>query len=693
MEQYQIDDLKTNLRSYLESQGINTSRLFRCINPHHIEKNASMKYYDDNKVHCFGCGMTYNLFDVISICENCDNKEAFKKAIQYYGYDNLTPQKKLEQVQKTEPKEPETEKDYRKAFVYWNKRLRNNQEAQKYLFSRGIDMKTANRFNLGFNYFNIGEFKLNAIIIPTSDNSYTARNIKDGELRYYRKTKCHTRIFNTAALKNKIPYCVITEGEFDCLSFETVGVNCIALGSANNLAKFIECDKDKNKTYILALDNDNAGKVATNEFIQYFNENHILYLTFDNCGFKDANQALVENKPLFTKRINQIVETLTETEHSKKINAEMWGIMQQTFFDLLGEDFEHFKSKESNDWHWTLKDYPKQNNGLKVFSCFACGGGSTMGYKLAGYEVIGDLEIDKRMNDIYLKNHNPKYNFVMDIRDFNSMSNEDLPPELFDLDILDGSPPCTTFSMAGKREQTWGKKKKFREGQKEQTLDDLSFIFIETVNKLKPKFVVMENVEGMTKGNAWKYVQRIYKHFHDIGYTVKHWLLKGENMGVPQKRHRIFFIATRLNINLDQLDLSFNYNPVPFGKIKSKDSCNELTPTLKELITHAKYGERNLENACFRLRGKGSFFNYCFVYDDEVAPTITAHCNNIRWDNKCFLSKQDIISISTFPQDYDFINNNFDNVAYVCGMSVPPVMIKRVAERLQTFLLKEKNDD
>ena len=79
----------------------------------------------------------------------------------------------------------------------------------------------------------------------------------------------------------------------------------------------------KIKTYILALDNDNAGKVATNEFIQYFNENNILYLTFDNCGFKDANQALVENKPLFTKRINQIVETLTETEHSKKINAEM----------------------------------------------------------------------------------------------------------------------------------------------------------------------------------------------------------------------------------------------------------------------------------------------------------------------------------------------------------------------------------
>ena len=46
----------------------------------------------------------------------------------------------------------------------------------------------------------------------------------------------------------------------------------------------------------------------------------------------------------------------------------------------------------------------------------------------------------------------------MDIREFNNLPNEELPKELFELDILDGSPPCTTFSMAGKREETWGKK-------------------------------------------------------------------------------------------------------------------------------------------------------------------------------------------------------------------------------------------
>ena len=190
-----------------------------------------------------------------------------------------------------------------------------------------------------------------------------------------------------------------------------------------------------------------------------------------------------------------------------------------SIFDFIPNG-EEFKTKKSTDWKWTFADYPKEKNGLKVFSCFACGGGSTMGYKLAGCEVLGCCEIDPKMNEIYIKNHNPKYNYLMDIREFNKLPNEEIPGELFNLDILDGSPPCTTFSMAGEREKSWGKRKKFREGQAEQTLDDLSFVFIETVNKLKPKVMIMENVEGLLQGEAWNYVQRIYKELMGIGYSI-----------------------------------------------------------------------------------------------------------------------------------------------------------------------------
>ena len=69
-------------------------------------------------------------------------------------------------------------------------------------------------------------------------------------------------------------------------------------------------------------------------------------------------------------------------------------------------------------------------------------------------------------------------------------------------------------------------------------------------------------------GNAWKYVQNIYQKFNQIGYKVKHWLLKGENMGVPQTRHRVFFIATRLDFDLNKIDMGFHYSPVLYGQYK-----------------------------------------------------------------------------------------------------------------------------
>ena len=181
-----------------------------------------------------------------------------------------------------------------------------------------------------------------------------------------------------------------------------------------------------------------------------------------------------------------------------------------TLFKLPQSVVDNYNRRKSTDWKWSFADYPKEKNGLKVFSCFACGGGSTMGYKLAGCDVIGDLEIDPRMNEVYVKNHHPKYNYCMDIRDFNKIPNEELPEELFDLDILDSSPPCTPFSLSGDREDSWGKKKKFREGQTEQVLDDLVFATIETIGRLKPKVAIIENVEGLLLGNAKKYVEAIY---------------------------------------------------------------------------------------------------------------------------------------------------------------------------------------
>ena len=96
---------------------------------------------------------------------------------------------------------------------------------------------------------------------------------------------------------------------------------------------------------------------------------------------------------------------------------------------------------------------------------------------------------------------------------------------LNDLDILDGSPPCSSFSIAGNREKDWGKDKKFREGQAEQVLDTLFFDFIDLAKELQPKVVIAENVKGLLMGKAKEYVKEIYRQFDGTGYYCQHWLL------------------------------------------------------------------------------------------------------------------------------------------------------------------------
>ena len=357
---------------------------------------------------------------------------------------------------------------------------------------------------------------------------------------------------------------------------------------------------------------------------------------------------------------------------------------EYSLFDLLPEEeAARFKPLKSDDWKWTFADYPKEKNGLKVFSCFACGGGSTMGYKLAGCEVLGCCEIDPKMNGIYIANHHPKHNFLMDIRDFNNIPNEELPEELFDIDILDGSPPCTTFSMAGLREENWGKEKVFREGQKMQTLDDLSFIFIDTVKKLKPRVVVIENVEGLIRGEAFGYVRKIYDQLEDAGYKVNHWLLKGENMGVPQMRHRVFFVACRndLGIDPDAINMAFNYEPVLMRDIVGGEpkAMNKTSQQYKMLQKAQENIDHSIKDVLVRECGKYTCFTDVITWLNEVPPTQTGK-GNIMVGNDCRrITMLEAMRMQTFPEDYDF---GTQRVSYVCGMSVPPVMMKRIVTRL-----------
>lgn len=345
--------------------------------------------------------------------------------------------------------------------------------------------------------------------------------------------------------------------------------------------------------------------------------------------------------------------------------------------------------KHKYAYKWTLKDANFTKDKGKVFSCFACGGGSTMGYKLAGFDVVGCNEIDPRMNSIYVSNHHPKHNHLCDIRELVKM---DLPEELYNLDILDGSPPCSSFSMAGSRSDDWGKEKKFREGQVSQVLDTLFFDFISLAERLKPKVVVAENVKGLILGDAKEYMRNIIDGFDKAGYYTRYFLLNGRKMGLPQKRERVFFVCLRKDLagkflvpdglfdeNVD-IDMRFNEEDCNVGEFVDFNGDPITGGKLRLLWDNRQFGDRQQKEANERLYGKSANFGQSYVYLDTPAPTLTAHKDVlIHFYRPRYTSVQECCCISSFPQDYNF---GKEQPWYVCGMSVPPVMMANVASNI-----------
>jgi len=341
-------------------------------------------------------------------------------------------------------------------------------------------------------------------------------------------------------------------------------------------------------------------------------------------------------------------------------------------------------------YNWTLKDAVFTKDKGKVFSCFACGGGSTMGYKLAGFDVLGCNEIDPKMIEAYKANHNPKYAYLEPIQTFKLR--KDLPKELYDLDILDGSPPCSSFSMSGNREKDWGKEKKFREGQAEQVLDNLFFDFIDLAKELQPKIVVAENVKGLLQGNAKQYVIDIYKEFDNAGYYCQHWLLDASEMGVPQNRERVFFVCMRKDLATDflyfkdmftevpKLELIFNEKKIRLNQLKNlfgenKPLQDRLKPNFDYCIENrckdfAKYNEVT-EN-------KRANFNWRLAFNNETPDTIASGAKLIKED-ATYMNDSELCQIGSYPLDYKFGKNKAE---YLIGMSVPPVMTAQIATEI-----------
>jgi len=343
---------------------------------------------------------------------------------------------------------------------------------------------------------------------------------------------------------------------------------------------------------------------------------------------------------------------------------------------------------------------------FKVVSLFAGGGGSSLGYRLAGGKVLGINEFIPAAQNAYHKNFSDTYIFPQDIRE---LTGNDILKTLGlqkgELDILDGSPPCSSFSTAGLREKGWGRIKKYSD--KEQRTDDLFFEFVRILKEVQPKVFVAENVKGLTIGSASNllggeqldlfgfYNETIYHSLKSAGYQLRYKVINSKNYGVPQSRARTIFIGVRNDIIEQNPDIKIEYHN-GFDSITSlQESFEDLTHTEQDLlecdISRFAIGEelRKLKPG----EQSEKYFSLCKCKPDYYAGTLTQSAGNesaasiAHWDNRKFTVKESI-RIMGFPDDY-YLGDNYKQKIERLGRAVSPPMYKYVIGQIYERILSK----
>ena len=215
---------------------------------------------------------------------------------------------------------------------------------------------------------------------------------------------------------------------------------------------------------------------------------------------------------------------------------------------------------------YNLKDVKEASaqNKFSVISTFAGGGGSSTGYRLAGGNILCVNEFVEQARITYKENY-PDTKILPD--DIKELTGKDFLEtagiQKGELDILDGSPPCSAFSMCGtlgksgsKHSDGWGKTKKYSDNKVVENIEDLFFEYLRVAEEIKPKVIIGENVAGLLAGEAKLKLNEIVNTFEKIGYDVSYKILNASHFGVPQSRRRVIFIAVREDVT-EAIGLTF----------------------------------------------------------------------------------------------------------------------------------------
>jgi DNA (cytosine-5)-methyltransferase 1 len=355
--------------------------------------------------------------------------------------------------------------------------------------------------------------------------------------------------------------------------------------------------------------------------------------------------------------------------------------------------------------------------GLNCISTFSGSGGSSLGYKMAGFNVLVASEFMPAAAATYRLNHPGTYVLPDDIRNVTGNVLLGIAGlKQGELDLLDGSPPCSAFSMAGLRDKAWGVEKDYS-STTQQVVDDLFFEFARLVDEIHPKVFVAENVSGLVAGSAKGYFKEIMQRLKGAGpgYNVVTRKIESMKLGVPQRRQRLIFIGVRSDIDREpafpspcsvRIPLKAAIEDLPRPNPANLDdfadsSLEEREYDILNEGTRTRMAWDNTDvlrdKGCFRhayqrLFNKDARYMWFKLNPAEVCPTITAKIPSLfRWDEPRTLSVAEIKRLSSFPDDF-VCTGNFRAQWERIGRAVPPMMMGLIASKIAQDIFDVKRE-
>ena len=331
-------------------------------------------------------------------------------------------------------------------------------------------------------------------------------------------------------------------------------------------------------------------------------------------------------------------------------------------------------------------------NGITVASTFSGCGGSCLGFEMAGFNVVYANEFIPEARTTYEANHP---GVPVDGRDIREVTADDIRriSGHDEIDILEGSPPCASFSLAGKRDKLWGTTKKYSDS--EQRSDDLFFEYARILKDLQPKVFVAENVKGLV-GKAKGYFKWILSELKNAGYVVEVRIVNAAYLGVPQARQRVIFVGVRNDI------AKAPTFPSPFDYVYSIKDALGCSPDDVEALEDPETGENiGLKDSAvgkeYDLTPIGGaserYFQLVRPNPDAPVPTITASRGQIGlasvvhpYQRRKFNLKE-LRALSGFPEDF-VLTGKFSQRYERIGRSVPPLMMKAIAESVRDGIFR-----